>query len=90
MISAAGTAAVAGVGIVVVPRWLCPFGRMPGALVADRDFLYPCVMTAASIGRTWVDGVLIVDAAACRIALNDLYAHGVGGEWLDTDRLAVL
>ena len=63
---------------------------MPGALVADRDFLYPCVMTAASVGRARVNSVLIVDAAACRVALNDLYAHGVGGERLDIDRLAVL
>lgn len=52
---------------------------MSGALVPDLDLLSPDGMIPASIGRARVNGVAVVDAVACCVALDDLDAHDVKG-----------
>lgn len=43
--------------------------------VAHEDFFSPDGVAATAIGRAWVDGMTVVDAAAYRVALDDFDAH---------------
>ena len=58
------------------------------ALVSHRDFFNDCPMAALVVLRAWVDGMPVVDTAACRVALNDLITHDiVEGDVYGLDRI---
>lgn len=48
------------------------------AFIAHGDFFDDGPMAALVVLGTWIDGVLVVDAAACRVAFNELDTHDIG------------
>ena len=58
---------------------------MPGTLVANGDFLRPSLMAPTTVSWAWVNGVLVVDAAARCIAFDDLDTHGCKADNVDVD-----
>lgn len=47
-------------------------------------------MATASIGGTWVDGVLVVDTAARRVAFDNLDTHHLGPVKVDVREVILL
>lgn len=51
-------------------------GGVGGARVADEDGALLDAVAATAVGGTAVDGVLVVEAVAGRVQLDELVAHG--------------
>jgi hypothetical protein len=76
-VALAGAAAVvAWVGIGVVGSILCAAAWVNAASIANIDGTLLNTVARTSVGGTTVNGVLVVEASACRVELNKLITHG--------------
>lgn len=64
--------------VVATPAFRAhPVGRgVPAAGVAHQDCSPLNAVAWAAVGHATIDGVLVVEAAACRVQLDQLEAHG--------------